>query len=129
MPVARQAEALQCSQCTGDGHAGCTGAQAFSSVQLTTLGTDGPTGPAGGNGYITSACPDTAGQLVQSGALTVDSGVQRFTVPVTGTYRLDVNGEYTTLRLFTHRHSERWARSPGLRHCNPAQPCQSWSSL
>ena len=88
----------------GDGCVGCTGVQAFSSVQLTTLGNNGPNGPASVNGYIAPSCPDTATQLVQSGALTIapaGSGVQRFTVPVTGTYRLDVNGEDTILGRLT----------------------------
>ena len=89
----------------GDGRAGCTGVQP--SIQLTTLGNSGPAGPQSVSGYATSpppACPDFATQLVQSGALAISpagSGVQRFTVPVTGTYRLDVNGEETTPTLST----------------------------
>ena len=84
----------------GSGHAGCTGISAFSSVQLTTLGNSGPTGPTGVNGYVTLPCPDVAGQLVQSGAIAIAtdvSGVQRFTVPVTGNYTLNATGEWTML--------------------------------
>ncbi len=86
--------------------AGCTGT-AFSSFQLTTLGNNGPNGPTSVDGYATSptpACPDLGTQLVHSGALAVvpaGSGVQRFTVPVTGTYKLDVNGEDTLSELST----------------------------
>ena len=88
------------------GGAGCTG-QAFSTLQLTTLGNKGPNGPTSVDGYATlpaAACPDSATQLVLSGGLAISSdilGVQRFTVPVTGTYRLDVNGKDTYL-AFLH---------------------------
>ena len=83
------------------GIAGCIGVQAFSSFQLTTLGNSGPIGLQSMSGYATSptaACPNYATQLVLSGAIAISpagSGVQRFTVPVTGTYRLDANGERT----------------------------------
>ena len=86
--------------------AGCTGF-AFSSFQLTTLGNNGPNGPTSVDGYATSpspACPDLGTQLVQSGALAIapaGTGVQRFRVPVTGTYKLDVNGEDTISELST----------------------------
>ncbi|CAL5224750.1 g7485 [Coccomyxa viridis] len=79
------------------GLTGCTG-QGFTIFQLTTLGNNGPNGPTSVDGYATSpqpACLDLGTQLVQSGALAIvpaGSGVQRFTVPVTGTYKLDVNG-------------------------------------
>ena len=98
------------------GMQGAPAPKPFSSIHLTTLGDNGPDGPKGVNGYIGPSCPDTATQLVQSRALALVpamSGVQRFTVPVTGTYRLAVSGEYTMLRLFTHRHSERCANLPG----------------
>ena len=94
------------------GCAGCTGVQAFSSFQLTTLGNNGPNGPTSVDGYATlppPACRDIATQLVQSGALAIvptGSGVQRFTVPITGTYQLDVNGEDTLLGLPTPCHPE-----------------------
>ena len=66
---------------------------------MTTLGNSGSSGPQDVNGYATSpptSCPDYATELVQSGTIAISldvSGVQRFTVPVTGTYRLDANGE------------------------------------
>lgn len=95
----------------GDVWAGCTG-QGFTIFQLTTLGNNGPNGPTSVDGYATSpqpACLDLGTQLVQSGALAIvpaGSGVQRFTVPVTGTYKLDVNGEDTLSGLSTACQSE-----------------------
>ena len=103
------------ARCMRERCAGCTGVQAFSSFQLTTLGNNGPIGPTSVDGYATSpaaACPDSATQLVQSGALAISPdipGVQRFTVPVTGTYRLDVNGEDTILGRSTPCRPERRA--------------------
>lgn len=78
---------------------GCAGSQAFTRFQLTTLGNAGPNGPTSVAGYASSpppACPVYATQLVQPGNVAIvptGSGVQRFTVPTTGTYRLDVTGE------------------------------------
>ena len=102
----------------GGGRAGCTGVQAFSTFQLTTLGKNGPNGPTSVDGYATlpaAACPDSATQLVESGALAIapaGSGVQRFTVPVTGTYQLDVNGEDTINGLCTPRETVIYADLP-----------------
>lgn len=78
--------------------AGCTGTLAFTSVQLTTLGNNGPNGPTSVDGYITTPCPDLRSQLVQSGALAIApniSGVQQLRVPVNGTYLLNITGECT----------------------------------
>ena len=97
LDVAARSIALQSAHAQPYGHAGCTGTQ--DSIQLTTLGSNGPNGPQSVSGYITSP-PDPAAQLVQSGALAIapaGSGVQRLTVPVTGTYCLDVNGEGSML--------------------------------
>ena len=79
--------------------AGCTGTLAFTSVQLTTLGNDGPNGPTSVDGYVTTSCPDLRSQLVQSGALAIApdiSGVQQLRIPVNGTYLLNVTGKCTT---------------------------------
>lgn len=77
-----------------NGNAAC---QNFTSFTLTTLGTSGPNGPTSVAGYALPpppVCPIVA--MVPSG-----SGVQRFTVPLTGAYRLDVNGERTYPRLIS----------------------------
>ena len=85
---------MLCEALTNNTHAGCTGTQSFASVQLTNLGNNGANGPTSVNGYITSPCPDSRAQLVNSGTIAISTGgVQRFTVPVTGNYRLDVAGK------------------------------------
>lgn len=56
-------------------------------MQLTTLGNSGQTGPTSVSGYGTS------GPCTQIAAST-PAGVQRFTVPATGVYKLDVAGSH-----------------------------------
>ena len=94
--------------CT-DRRAGCTGSLPFTSVQLTTLGNSGANGPQSADGYVNSPpapCQDLRTQLVKSGSIAISpagSGVQRFTVPVTGTYLLNFNGNLPPTLLLRFR--------------------------
>ena len=81
-------------------------------------GNVGSIGPTSVSGYVTlppPGCPALATQAVQARALATvptRSGVQRFTVPVTGTSQLYVNGEHTILSLAVHGQAVSCAHLP-----------------
>ncbi|MDD2917654.1 IPTL-CTERM sorting domain-containing protein [Rhodoferax sp.] len=60
--------------------------QAASSYNFTTCGATGPTGPSQGN------CDAAYSGTTLAGAVTMSGGIQTWTVPTTGTYRIEVSG-------------------------------------